>query len=86
MGTSAMPKLPISLTLLSVLVLLTFTGQAHAYLDPGTGSMILQAVVGSIAAGLVVIKLYWQRLKNFFLHGSSRAEPPGEGPPRKNNG
>ena len=41
-------------------------GPAHAYLDPGTGSIILQAIVGTIAGGLVVIKLYWYRIKNFF--------------------
>jgi hypothetical protein len=31
------------------------------YLDPGSGSMILQAVVGGIAAAAVVGKLYWRR-------------------------
>jgi hypothetical protein len=32
-----------------------------AYLDPGSGSMILQAVVGGAAAVAVVGKLYWRR-------------------------
>jgi hypothetical protein len=32
-----------------------------AYLDPGSGSMILQAVVGGAAAAAVVGKLYWRR-------------------------
>ena len=41
-------------------------GPAHAYLDPGTGSIILQAIVGSIAGAFVVIKLYWYRIKIFF--------------------
>ena len=41
-------------------------GPAHAYLDPGTGSIILQAIVGTIAGAFVVIKLYWYRIKNFF--------------------
>jgi hypothetical protein len=31
------------------------------YLDPGSGSMILQAVVGGAAAAAVVGKLYWRR-------------------------
>ena len=43
-----------------------FSGPAHAYLDPGTGSIILQAIVGTIAVGMVSIKLYWYRIKNFF--------------------
>ena len=32
-----------------------------AYLDPGSGGMILQAVVGGAAAAAVVGKLYWRR-------------------------
>lgn len=39
---------------------------AQAYLDPGTGSMILQAVIGTVAGALIVIKLYWYKLVNFF--------------------
>lgn len=31
------------------------------YLDPGSGSIILQAVVGGIAAAAVMGKLYWRR-------------------------
>lgn len=42
------------------------SGSAHAYLDPATGSMILQMIVGGIAGSLVVIRLYWYRLKLFF--------------------
>ena len=33
-----------------------------AYLDPGTGSMLLQALVGGVAAVGVMGKLYWRRL------------------------
>ena len=33
-----------------------------AYLDPGSGSMILQAVAGGAAAVAVMGKLYWRRL------------------------
>jgi hypothetical protein len=38
-----------------------------AYIDPGTGSMLLQALVGGAAAAAVVGKLYWRRLLRF-LH------------------
>jgi hypothetical protein len=31
------------------------------YLDPGSGSMILQAVVGGVAAAAVMGQLYWRR-------------------------
>ena len=33
-----------------------------AYLDPGSGSMILQALVGGVAAVAVTAKLWWRRL------------------------
>jgi hypothetical protein len=36
-----------------------------AYLDPGSGSMILQAVVGGVAAAAVMAKFYWRRLLGF---------------------
>ena len=34
---------------------------AHAYLDPGTGSAILQGILGALAALAVALKLYWHR-------------------------
>jgi hypothetical protein len=33
-----------------------------AYIDPGTGSLILQAVIGGVAAALVFAKFWWGRL------------------------
>ena len=33
----------------------------HAYLDPGSGSMLLQVLLGGFAALGVAIRLYWQR-------------------------
>jgi hypothetical protein len=33
-----------------------------AYLDPGTGSMIVQLLVGGVAAVAVTDKLYWHRI------------------------
>lgn len=34
---------------------------ALAYLDPGTGSALLQGILGAVAAIGVVLKLYWHR-------------------------
>ena len=36
-----------------------------AYLDPGSGSMILQIIAGGLAAVAVTAKLYWGRLMKF---------------------
>jgi hypothetical protein len=40
--------------------------QAHAYIDPGTGSMIVQAVIGVIVAASVAIGIFWSRVRSFF--------------------
>jgi hypothetical protein len=52
------------------------TDNAYAYLDPGSASLLLQGIIGAVAAGLVVIKLYWQKLKGLF--GLGRASNPAE--------
>jgi len=36
---------------------------AYAYLDPGSGSLIIQSVIGAIAALGVTLKLYWHKIK-----------------------
>lgn len=47
---------------LAIAALLMLTAPAHAYLDPGTGSILLQGLIGAVAGALVVIKLYWARV------------------------
>ncbi|WDZ88274.1 hypothetical protein [Micromonospora cathayae] len=37
-----------------------------AYLDAGSGSLIVQAVVGGVAGAAVAAKLYWRRLADRF--------------------
>ncbi|GAA4524253.1 hypothetical protein GCM10023174_07470 [Chelativorans composti] len=39
---------------------------AHAYLDPGMGSMVLQAIIGAVAVGGAAISVYWNKLKSLF--------------------
>ena len=37
---------------------------AYAYLDPGTGSIILQAIIGFIAAAAATMSVYWEKFKS----------------------
>lgn len=37
-----------------------------AYLDPGTGSLFLQILLGGVAGLLVILKLFWRRMLAFF--------------------
>jgi hypothetical protein len=48
------------------------TVMAHAYLDPAAGSFFLQMLIGGIAGGLVVLKMYWAKAKAF-ITGQNRA-------------
>jgi hypothetical protein len=59
-----------------------------AYLDPGTGSLIVQILVASLAATAVVTKTYWTRIKGWFGgasladDGDPTPEASPETPPR----
>lgn len=45
-----------------VVALLVLERPAAAYLDPGTGSMLLQVLLGGVAAIGVIARLYWRRV------------------------
>jgi hypothetical protein len=48
---------------------------AHAqYLDPGAGSIIVQAVFAFVVGLAVTLKLYWGRI-SAFLKGRSKRDP-----------
>lgn len=44
----------------ALVITLFFQAPAHAYLDAGTGSMILQAILGGVAGLIVLGKMYWK--------------------------
>lgn len=48
------------------IVLEMFPPSAHAYIDPGTGSYVLQIVIAGIAAGAFAIKMFWRRIRALF--------------------
>ena len=52
--------------IISLVFFFASINNSYAYLDPGTGSIILQALLGAIAAGLSYCAFYWNKVKNFF--------------------
>ena len=52
--------------IIATVILLFFMTDTEAYLDPGTGSMLLQVILGGVAAVGVAIKLYWYKLRAAF--------------------
>jgi hypothetical protein len=53
--------------------LLLVPGSAEAYVDPGTGGMLMQVVVGGLIAGVVTLRSVWHRLQERL---SRRKMPP----------
>ena len=47
--------------------LISFASPANAYLDPGTGSMLIQGLIAGIAAIISFSSIYWQKIKAFFV-------------------
>jgi hypothetical protein len=45
---------------------------SYAYVDPATGSMILQGLLAGIAIAIGVMRGYWERFRSFF----SRSRQP----------
>lgn len=50
---------------LTIHFIIFYVSPSYAYLDPGTGSIILQALVGLFAAGVATASIYWLKLKTF---------------------
>ncbi len=45
---------------------LVFPQSAYAYLDPGTGSYILQLIIAGLLGGLFALKMFWGKVVNIF--------------------
>ena len=45
-------------------------GPLLAYVDPGAGSFLLQALVAAMAGIIVTVNIYWQKIKTLFRFGS----------------
>jgi len=74
----SLPGCPTRITLLLTLLLLSLPSVAHAYLDPGTGSYVVQLLIGGLLGGLFALGVFWRRVlaffKRFFKRGSSDEE------------
>jgi hypothetical protein len=55
----------------------TFSIPAMAYIDPGSGSVIMSAVIGFFVAIGMAVKTYWYKLKSLFT-GKSKPQPTTE--------
>ena len=49
------------------LAALVLAAPAHAYLDPGTGSILLQSLIGALAVGAAAVGTFYGRIRAFFF-------------------
>jgi hypothetical protein len=49
--------------LCGLLLFLLLPGQAYAYIDPGSGSLIWQVLIAGLLSMLMLIKVYWYRIR-----------------------
>jgi hypothetical protein len=54
---------------LAAMAWLGITPAAHAYIDPGSTSMIFSAIVAGFAAAGTVIGVYWHKFRRLFRRG-----------------
>ena len=72
------------LALAGVALLLVTPSDAWAYVDPGTGSYLLQLAVAGLVAGAYTIRRYWDGVKRLFRGRTTpspgRTDVPSDGP------
>ena len=56
------------------IILPLFSKDCYAYLDPGTGSYVLQILLASILGALFSIKVFWSKIRSFFSKLFSRGK------------
>ena len=56
----------ISHTLLVAMILVMIPATAQAYIDPGTGALLVQILLAVIATAIVTVKLWWSRFLTLF--------------------
>ena len=51
-----------------------FVSDAYAYLDPGTGSAIIQAIFGALVGVGITLKVYWAKIKYKLAEKTSKSK------------
>ena len=47
---------------------------AYAYIDPGTGSLVIQVIVGALVGTGITVKIYWYKIKEKISHINKKDE------------
>ncbi|PKL42798.1 MAG: hypothetical protein CVV41_12260 [Candidatus Riflebacteria bacterium HGW-Riflebacteria-1] len=60
------------------LLLVSVVPSVQAYLDPGTGSFILQTLIAGFFGAVFVLKSYWASIKSWFAGSAGSSENSAE--------
>ena len=71
-------SLLLSLFLLAGFVLTVTTKVAHAYIDIGSGSIILQGLLAGVFGSLFALKIWWRRFTGLLSRFFSKVKSPKE--------
>jgi hypothetical protein len=63
---------------LVVLLLFASTQNAHAYVDPGTGSYIIQLIIAGLVGVAFAVRIYWGKIKALFSRPSGNGQETGD--------
>ena len=74
----------LKITGFSFAIFILGTKDAHAYLDPGSGSYLLQLLIAGAVGGLFTVKTFWLQIKTFFSNLFSRKQKKDSADKKKN--
>ncbi len=58
----------VEVTLIVLFLSVVYATPVYAYLDPGSGSYLLQIIIAGLVGGLFTIKTFWFQIKSFFTN------------------
>ncbi len=59
---------------ISLAVLLAPLLRPQAYLDPGSGSFLIQLLIAGLVGMGFIVKVYWKKIKGFFSRSVAKKE------------
>lgn len=59
-------KRTVSVLTVAGFVVILLTPDAYAYIDPATGSYILQILLAGLLGALFTVKVFWRNIKSVF--------------------
>lgn len=78
---STLPRRTPDIVVLVLAVIALTPRDAAAYLDPGSGSLLIQGLVATLAAAGYALRMYWGRIRGWVARRGETADGPDPRPP-----